>query len=260
LRSRFFLYLALMNLTNAEIKLIHALSSSKGRKKHQAYMVEGIKMVEELLMSDEEILFIAARQEWFTANPEASQQYSSRLLKDRELQKLSNFSSSNQVLAVASLSKEKELHIENHELVLVLDTIQDPGNLGTIIRTADWFGIDKIVCSKETADAYNPKVVQASMGSVFRTKIFYTDLITLLQKHPDSNIYGSLLSGDNIYRLSLKNTGFIIIGNESKGISPEVQKYINQAIYIPIHKNSKAESLNAAVACSIILSEFSREI
>ncbi len=248
-----------MELSNAETKLVNALKTTHGRKKHQAFLVEGVKMVEELLLSDLNIVLLAATAEWEKGHPQNIQHHFYRGLKERELQKLSNFNTSNQVIAVASLPHQQRFEMSDKDLVLVLDTIQDPGNLGTIIRTADWFGVDKILCSKETADAYNPKVVQASMGSVFRAKLYYTNLAEVLQAHQHTHrIYGSLLQGDNFYQQDLKDSGFIVIGNESKGISPQIQKLVNQAIYIPKNKNSKAESLNAAVACSIILAEFAR--
>ncbi len=248
-----------MQITKAEIKLINALKKSHGRKKYQAFIVEGIKMVEELIHSQMNIQLIAATKEWGAANTDHTQLPIYREISNRELQKISNFSTSNQVIAVAELPKEQDFSIQKDDVVLVLDTIQDPGNLGTIIRTADWYGIQKIVCSKETADAYNSKVIQSSMGSVFRLPLFYTNLVSLLKIHQKTHhIYGSLLSGKNIYKITLKKSSFIIIGNESKGISPEIQNLITQAIYIPKSKHSKAESLNAAIACSIILSEFSR--
>ena len=258
--KRVFLYLAnTMIITKTEIKLINALKKSHGRKKHQAFIVEGVKMVEELLHSQMNIQLIAATKEWETTNPTHTQLPTYREITKRELQKISTFSTSNQVIAVVELPESQDLSIQKDELVLVLDTIQDPGNLGTIIRTADWYGIQKIVCSKETADAYNSKVIQSSMGSVFRIPLFYTNLAQLLKTHYKTHhIYGSLLSGENIYKLPIKKSGFIVIGNESKGISPEIQELITQAIYIPKNKNSKAESLNAAIACSIILSEFYR--
>jgi len=248
-----------MEISKSEIKLINALNKSHGRKKHQAFLVEGVKMVDELILSDTQLILVAATQEWLNNNPEYSDKDNFRLLSDRELQKLSSFSSSNQVIAVAKTPSEVQIDIQKNDLVLILDTIQDPGNMGTIIRTADWFGISKIVCSKETVDAFSSKVVQASMGSLFRTQIHYTNLLDFLNKYKQShNIYGSLLSGQNIYKLDLKNNGFIIIGNESKGISEDLQQIINQALYIPRSSSSKAESLNAAVACSIILSEFGK--
>ncbi len=248
-----------MEISKSEIKLINALSKSHGRKKHHAFLVEGVKMVDELLISDLKVDLIASTSCWLETHPEFSNQDNFRLLTNRELQKLSNFSSSNQVIAIAGTPNTKKLNIRKDDLILILDSIQDPGNMGTIIRTADWFGIDQIICSKETVDAYSSKVVQASMGSLFRSNIYYTNIAELLKKyHKSHTIYGSLLSGENIYKLDLKKNSFIIIGNESKGISYELQKFINSAIYIPQHQNSKAESLNAAVACSIILSEFSK--
>ena len=248
-----------MEISKADIKLINALSKSHGRKKYHAFLVEGVKMVSEVLNSDIKIQLIAATKEWLCDNPKFSEQDNFRLITERELKKISNFSTSNQVMVVAQKPDEVDLKLEDDELVLVLDTIQDPGNMGTIIRTADWYGINKIICSPQTVDAYSSKVVQSSMGSVFRSRVYYTNIVELLKKY-DKPIYGSLLSGDNMYHLNLKPSGFIIIGNESKGISPEVQKLITQAIYIPSHKHSKAESLNAAIACGIILSEFNRSL
>lgn len=256
---RVFLYLANMEICKSEIKLINALNKSHGRKRYQAFLVEGVKMVDELLFSEMKVLFIAATKTWLDDHPEFADKDVFRLLSDRELQKLSGFSSSNQVLAVAETPANTQVSIKKDELILVLDTIQDPGNMGTIIRTADWFGVDQIICSKETVDAFSSKVVQASMGSLFRSKIHYIDLVEFLTKYKDSHhIYGSLLSGENIYKLDLKQTGFVVIGNESKGISDDLQLIINQAIFIPRNEKSKAESLNAAVACSIILSEFGK--
>jgi len=181
------------------------------------------------------------------------------VVKSKELERVSQLTTANQVLALVSSTTETEFHIPNNELILVLDTIQDPGNLGTIIRTADWFGINTILCSKETTDAYSPKVVQSSMGSVFRKNIYYTDLKEVLENNTHQlPIYGSLLNGENIYKTKLEQKGFIVIGNESKGISTEIQKLITQAIYIPQADNSKTESLNASIATGIILSIFSK--
>ena len=254
----FFIYCT-MEISKSEIKLINALGKSHGRKKHQAFLVEGVKMIEELFQSGFEIILLAGTSTWQESNLEISSQKEFRLITNNVLQKLSSFSTSNQVMAIAKTPQQLNLIMEQDDLVLVLDTIQDPGNMGTIIRTADWFGIDKIICSKETVDAYSSKVVQSSMGSLFRTRIYYTNLPEFFDDHGKNQaIYGSLLSGDNIYQIELKKSGFIIIGNESKGISEELQAYINQAIFIPRAKNSKAESLNAAIACSIILSEFSK--
>ncbi|OYT17329.1 MAG: RNA methyltransferase [Bacteroidetes bacterium 4572_77] len=246
-----------MQITKAEIKLINALKKSHGRKKHQAFLVEGLKMVEELLATPIEILLLVAIPEWESENKKYISLPFYRSIEERELQKLSSFTSSNQLIAVARLPKTKPFEVLDSDLILALDTIQDPGNLGTIIRTADWFGVKKIVCSKETADIFNMKVVQSSMGSVFRMHLYYTDLLPFLEEHSSSHtIYGSLLSGENMYSQTLKSSGIVVIGNESKGISPEVQKLISKGIYIPRASHSKAESLNAAIACSVILAEF----
>jgi len=139
----------------------------------------------------------------------------------------------------------------------VLDGLQDPGNLGTIIRTAEWFGINEIICSKDTVDCFNPKVIQATMGSLFRVQCHYSDLPLILKRH-EIPIYGTLLKGENVYREQLSQSGFIVIGNESKGISEEIQNLITHPIFIPSFGQSKAESLNASVASAIVLAEFRR--
>ena len=140
-------------------------------------------------------------------------------------------------------------------LILVLDGVQDPGNMGTILRTADWFGVKTIVCSEDTADIFNPKVIQASMGSVLHMNVVYTTLETFLSTC-DLPIYGALLEGENVYRTSLKKTGVLVMGNEGKGIRPSVRAFINTPIHIPGF--GKAESLNVAVATGVLLSEFVR--
>ncbi|NPD46475.1 MULTISPECIES: RNA methyltransferase [unclassified Lentimicrobium] len=248
-----------MEISKSEIKLINAIKTSHGRKKHGVFLVEGPKMIEELLQSNFDIKLLIATDNWYLENNKIVNEPFARVVKSKDLERVSQLSTANQVLAVVNSPMSNELHIPNDELILVLDTIQDPGNLGTIIRTADWFGINTILCSKETTDAYSPKVVQSSMGSVFRKKIYYTELKTALSSNSHQlPIYGSLLQGENIYELSLNKKGFIVIGNESKGISKEIQKLITQAIYIPQADNSKAESLNASIATGIILSIFSK--
>ena len=248
-----------MEITKSEIKTVLSLHTAHGRKKAQLFLVEGPKLVEELLGSDYEISLLLVNEKWLQKNPDFENKRNTRLLSDHQLQKLSLFSASNQVMAVVGYQEYPPLKISDDELILVLDTIQDPGNLGTIIRTAEWFGIKQIVCSKETADAFNPKTVQASMGSVFRIRIHYTDLVNFLQSYSQMPVYGSLLSGDPIYDLNLSKAGFLIIGNESKGISPDLQKLITQALYIPKHESSSTESLNASVACGILLSAFTKK-
>lgn len=249
-----------MEISKAEIKLIKALRSSHGRKKHAAFIVEGPKMVEELLQTSFEVQLLIATEEWYQPFDHLVKEPFARVLKNKDLERVSQLSTANQVMAIVSApAASTSQSIPKDELILVLDTIQDPGNLGTIIRTADWYGISTILCSKETSDAYSPKVVQASMGSVFRINIQYVDLLQTINEYKSElPVYGSLLEGENIFNLKLEKKGFIIIGNESKGISEELQKLITQAIYIPQSEGSMTESLNASVATGIILSVFSK--
>lgn len=241
-----------MQLTKSDTKIIQSLKTAHGRKKHEAFLVEGPKLVEELLKTQLEIKYLLATQEWanqYVDNPEKLYQ-----LKSADLDKYSLFPKSNQVIAIVSYPNLIEKALDENHYILVLDSIQDPGNLGTILRTADWFGIKQIICSKETADVYNPKVVQASMGSVFRVDVQYTDLIETIHKHSEIPVYGTLLEGSDIRKITFKKNGFIIIGNESKGISNALKKLVQQAVFIPRSQESQTESLNASVACGILLS------
>jgi len=248
-----------MELSKSEIQSINALKSAHGRKKNDAFVVEGPKMIKELLSSSLNIKLLIGTEEFFALHHDILEESFTRMIKEKDLQRLSHLSTSNQVLAVVEYPSLQELKINETELILVLDTIQDPGNLGTIIRTADWFGISQIICSQETADAYSPKVAQASMGSAFRVNIHYCNLAEVLTKYSEKMpIYGSLLEGDNIYESTLEKRGFLIIGNESKGISNELIPLIHKGLYIPRAEGSHTESLNASVANGILLSIFSK--
>lgn len=245
-------------LSQAELKLINALKLTKNRRKTGFFLVEGPKMVLELVQYPEyEIVFIAASKTWLNAHPILSQ-YPLKEITEKALQKLSNFSTANEVLALVKIPEQNEFKLKKETLYLVLDNIQDPGNLGTIIRTAEWFGIDEIICSNDTVDCFNPKVVQSTMGSLYRVKCHYTDLSAFL-KQQNIPIYGTLLSGKNIYQEPLSKSGFIVIGNESKGISETVQNFITHPLFIPNHSKSKAESLNASIASAVVLAEFRRK-
>jgi TrmH family RNA methyltransferase len=244
-------------LSLSDIKLINALKQNKARRKMGLFVVEGPKMIEELLKAPNyEIVFIAASNKWFEAHqlPKGIKQ---KEITDKALQKLSSFTTANEVIAVVKIPAIKDAVFSEGSLYLVLDKLQDPGNLGTIIRTAEWFGIRHIICSRDSVDCYNPKVVQATMGSIFRVHCTYTDLIPYLETQT-APIYGALLHGKNIYTSPLKNSGFIVIGNESQGISNAVQKLITHPIYIPSYGNSEAESLNASIATAVICAEFRR--
>jgi TrmH family RNA methyltransferase len=179
-----------------------------------------------------------------------------------DLKKISLLTTPNQVLAIIEIPQQKKVTNWNFllsELTLVLDTIQDPGNLGTIIRIADWFGIRNIIASPETVDFYNPKVVQSAMGSLKRVNFYTENLDSFFKSIPEIPIYGALLSGTNLYEEKLSHNGIIVIGNESKGISNELQKYVNQTIMIPYFNFEHAESLNVSVATGIICAEFRRQ-
>ena len=180
---------------------------------------------------------------------------------EEELKKVSFLQHPQQVLAVFKQATSGDYSINTNELNLALDGVQDPGNLGTIIRIADWFGITHIYCSQDTADVYNPKVVQATMGSIARVKVEYGDLLGLVESLPDDvPVYGTLLDGDNIYQQTLENRGLIVMGNEGKGISPALAKKVNHKLLIPNFPEGRAtaDSLNVAIATAITCSEFRR--
>ena len=184
-----------------------------------------------------------------------------KYIRSLELKKVSFLQHPQQVLAVFKQATSGDFSINTKELNLALDGVQDPGNLGTIIRIADWFGITHIYCSQETADVYNPKVVQATMGSIARVKVEYGDLLGLVESLPnDVPVYGTLLDGDNIYQQTLENRGLIVMGNEGKGISPALAKKVSHKLLIPNFPEGRAtaDSLNVAIATAITCSEFRR--
>jgi len=244
-------------LSKSQIKSIKALHKSKFRNKEEKFIAEGAKVVDEFMNSNYTIIAIYGVDEW--ADNHINRSLNIIKVSAKELQTISLLKTTNQVLAVVAYPEAVSLNYENNDLCLALDTIQDPGNFGTIIRIADWFGIKKIICSKETADAYNPKVVQATMGAITRVNIEYTDLAQWLTNLPvDVNVYGTLLDGDNMYETNLAKSGIIVVGNEGNGISAEVQKAITHKIKIPSYAESMMESLNVAVATSIVCAEFRR--
>ena len=207
-------------------------------------------MVNELVASDFEIEVIYGVEDLLSYPSIVS-------ITEKELASISLLKTPNKYFAVA---KQKNFYSTNFEgLTLVLDNIQDPGNLGSIIRIADWFGISTIVCSPTCVDLYNPKVVQATMGSLFRLNVIYTDLIPFLEDNKDKAIYGALLGGENVYEANIqKDNSILIMGNESKGVSKTLKPFINHKISIP--QFGKAESLNVAVATAILCSEYRRSI
>lgn len=235
-----------------EIKLITSLAQKKYRNKHQLFVAEGVKVVNELLNSSFEIHHIYATEKFENSIDEQIITY----ITDKELQKLSLLTTSQVVVGVFKIPEQKKL--ENGGLHIVLDTIQDPGNLGTIIRLSDWFGAAQLICSTETVDCYNPKVVQATMGSLGRIPILYTDIHAFL-KNSKSPIYCSLLDGKNIYNTKLPKDVLLVMGNEANGVQKSIQDLATHKITIPRFGNdSKAESLNVAMATAVFLSEYNR--
>lgn len=253
-------YLCAM-ISKSRIKYVHSLELKKHRKQEGVFVAEGPKLVGDLL-SVMECVYIAGVEEWVGAN--ASHLPSScqvDTVTEDELRKVSFLETPQQVLAIfrqpeydASLSSAAK---EN--LCIALDDVQNPGNLGTIVRLADWFGIEHIFCSKGSADIYNPKTVQATMGGIARVKVHYVELADEL-RNLDAPIYGTFLDGENIYSKNLTQNGVIIMGNEGRGVSAEVGATVNERLYIPNYPAGRetSESLNVAIATAIVCAEFRR--
>ena len=246
-------------ISKNKIKYIRSLELKKNRNKEGKFVAEGFKVVDDLLALHPADLIVAT-QEWLHGKHLADQTEVIEVTEE-ELKKVSFLQHPQQVLAVFRQATSGDYSINTSELSLALDGVQDPGNLGTIIRIADWFGITHIYCSQDTADVYNPKVVQATMGSIARVKVEYGNLLALVESLPaDVPVYGTLLDGDNIYQQTLENRGLIVMGNEGKGISPALAKKVNHRLLIPNFPEGRAtaDSLNVAIATAITCSEFRR--
>ena len=239
-------------ISKNQIKLISGLHQKKQRFANQLFFAEGVKVIQELLQSNFELEHL-----YTTQNDFEKVEFSKRTsITEQELKKISALSTPNSCLAVFKIPDENP--IIDSGLILALDDIRDPGNLGTILRLCDWFGIQQIVCSKETVDIYNPKVVQATMGSVARVNVNYVDLKALIAK-TKLPVFGTFMNGENIYQSALPQNGIIIMGNEANGISAEIKKMVTSRLTIPrFGELQKTESLNVATATAIVLSEFKR--
>jgi TrmH family RNA methyltransferase len=255
-----------MHISKNKIKYFSSLKQKKYRESEQLYSVEGEKIVFELLSSGKIVSYLVALPEWLKKNEKLLHHNIKEILEisDQELTRISSFKNPNKVIAIAPI--EKRTYSKNDlqgSLSLILDDIKDPGNFGTIIRLADWFGIQNIFCSPETVELYNPKTIQATMGAFINVNVYYEELPDLLDKFKEMqsfNIYGTFLEGTNIYEAKLSKEGFIVIGNESKGISSKLRPYITHKITIPScsGKVKPSDSLNAAIATAIVCSEFFR--
>jgi TrmH family RNA methyltransferase len=234
-----------------QIKLINSLQQKKYRKLHNLFIAEGKKVIQELIDAN-----FSLEHLFVTKVNLFDSRYDSELISDSELKKISALTTANDCLAVFKI---KEVSSNSSSgLELALDNIKDPGNMGTIIRLCDWFGISKIVCTEETVDIYNPKVVQATMGSLARVEVLYTNLANYL-KATDVAIFGTFMDGENIYKQDLPAKGIIVMGNEANGISTEIESLVTQKISIPRFGSlQQTESLNVATATAVILSEFKR--
>jgi rRNA methylases len=241
-------------LSKNDAKYIQSLQYKKSRNEEGVFIAEGVKLVNEIIQSGWGVKKIFATHEWIAENKAGNVQVAE--VSEQELKKISLLQTPNQVLALVEQKKQTgHIHLKNR-FTLVLDGIQDPGNLGTIIRIADWFGIEAIVCSNDTAELYNPKVIQSTMGSFLRVDIVYEDLLPLF-KNLTVPVFGAVLNGKNINETASVKEGVLMIGNEGNGIKKELLPFIQQPVTIP--KLGGAESLNAAVATGIIVSHLLKQ-
>lgn len=239
-------------VVKSQIKFIKSLQQKKYRAQNGLFVAEGTRMVQDLLKSDFNPFGI-----YTTAIETLGMGIDQvELVSEETLRKISGLVTPNKVVAVFKIPKTKAVDFK--DWVVALDDVRDPGNLGTIIRLCDWFGIKHLICSKNTVDCYNPKVLQATMGSIARVNVVYEELSTLL-KAQDVPVYGAFMDGANVYKDVIPNKGIIVMGNEANGISREVAAMVNKKISIPQFGNQTAESLNVATATSILLSEIRRK-
>jgi len=255
-----------MSISKNKIKMIRSLADKKSRDEQGLFVAEGEKIISEMLRSNYPIDALLASEDWIKANETRLTQVREVFAADEDIfKKVSNQSTPCEILAVV---KKNKININfdsiHSQLSLVLDDIQDPGNLGTILRIADWFGIQHVICSENTVDVYNPKVIQSSMGAFLRVKTIYSGLDSFFKQAaiPGFDVFGTFLDGKNIYTEKLNTTGIIVMGNESKGISQKLTKYINRKLLVPGYppKQQGAESLNVSVATGIICAEFRRRM
>jgi len=251
-------------LTKSNLYLIkQLLLNKKARYENKLFVAEGTKIVLELLSSEYEVSQIYVTDKWLAKkNIYLKNNIKIEIISEKELSRISSVKTPEGIIAIVKIKERLIDNVSlNNNITLVLDNIQDPGNLGTIIRLCDWFGVKNIICSQNTVDCYNPKVINSSKGSIFRVNVLYTDISIYLQNCDNKNIeiFGMITNGDNIYKTKLHNKNAIyILGNESNGISENIKKYIKHKIGIPKYKTSQTESLNVAISTSIMFSEIRR--
>lgn len=241
-------------ISNRESKFIKSLQLKKFRQLENQFVVEGAKNVLELLQSDLEVIRVFATNDFLTKHQETLSNYPELLTeaKETDLKKVGSFASNNAALALVKIPAPTD--IDTTKSILAFDRIKDPGNLGTVIRIADWYGFKQIVCSPESVDCYNPKVISATMGSFARVQVHYADLGQLLEK--SEHVYGTTLQGDNIHQLKFNEPAVVVFGNESEGLAEDLKQHLTQEVYIPGYGG--AESLNVAVSTAVFCDNFRR--
>ncbi|MCX6319741.1 MAG: RNA methyltransferase [Bacteroidetes bacterium] len=241
-------------LSKSKVKYIQTLGQKKFREAEGLFIAEGPKLVAELLqVVPGHISAVFALEEWLNEHHSLLTHVEAHPVTEIELEKISQLTTPNQVLALVKQFDNETLLPAKNKITLALDDIRDPGNLGTIIRIADWFGIPQIVCSRHCADVYNSKVVQSTMGSIARVHIVYTDLEEWLIQNRDVTVYAAMLEGKPVHTIGAIKEGILVIGNEAQGIKEDIAGLVNEKITIP--RKGSAESLNAAVATGILLSQ-----
>ena len=242
-------------LSNNVIKIITSLGSKKYRQKYNLFVVEGVKNIGEVIKSSIKVKELFITEDLW---PEVTS-IKKTIIDEKDLKKISYLTTPNVGLALCELP-EAEVLDNLKGLTIALDDIRDPGNLGTIVRLADWFGVENILCTKESVDLYNPKVIMSTMGSFSRVKVHYIDLKTFLSTY-DGNIFGTFMEGESIYENTLPQEGILVMGNEANGISKAIENLTTHKISIPFFgQKGNTESLNVAVATSVILGEFKSQL
>lgn len=253
----------IMPLTNNDRKLYADLDRARTRREHGLFMAEGTKCVLDTI-NHFEVRSLCATDKWLTLHGHELQQNIETIpVKRNELERMSHLSTPPEVIAIYRIPDYSiDTEMLSTGITLLLDRVQDPGNLGTIIRIADWYGVRQIVCSPDTTDVWGPKVVQSTMGAISRVRCHYTPLPDFIRENPGIPVYGTFLDGDNIYSCRLPETAMIVMGNEGQGISPEVEKAVARRLLIPSYPPGAptSESLNVGMATAITLSEFRRNL
>lgn len=254
-------------VSKSKISFIKSLKLKKYRIKENVFVAEGEKIVNEVLKSNLDIKLICALPEYLEKNEYVLEKFQDLVFetKAEEMKKISSFITPSTILAVVSTPEVFNISYKTEDLYLALDEIQDPGNLGTIIRICDWFGIKNLICSNNCADLYSPKTLQATMGAFLRVNVVYANIaeeIIKFKNNTTNHVFGTFLNGENIYKSSLPKAGFIIMGNEGKGISKDLETMVDKKLFIPSFSelDIHAESLNVSVASAIICSEFRRNL